>query len=79
MGTKTIGVREDVYRDLAAEKGEDESFSDVIHRLLENERSDWRMSFGKHSGDSDLEEVVERQREDAAEGLDERQRRALDG
>lgn len=34
MGSKNISVRDDVYRALKNAKGEDESFSDVIERLL---------------------------------------------
>lgn len=35
MSSKNISVREDVYRALKNAKGEDESFSDVIERLVE--------------------------------------------
>jgi len=35
MSSKNISVREDVYRALQNAKGDDESFSDVIERLLE--------------------------------------------
>ena len=35
MGQRTIVLREDVYRKLRREKGSDESFSDVIQRLIE--------------------------------------------
>ena len=34
MSSKNISVRDDVYRALKNAKGEDESFSDVIDRLL---------------------------------------------
>lgn len=34
MSSKNISVRDDVYRALKHAKGEDESFSDVIDRLL---------------------------------------------
>jgi len=34
MSSKNISVRDDVYRALKEAKGEDESFSDVIERLL---------------------------------------------
>jgi len=40
MGSKNISVREDVYRALQHAKGEDESFSDVIERLIESGRGD---------------------------------------
>lgn len=35
MRQRTITLREDVYRKLRKEKGGDESFSDVIQRLIE--------------------------------------------
>jgi predicted CopG family antitoxin len=34
MAGKTISLKEETYERLAGEKGEDESFSDVIDRLL---------------------------------------------
>lgn len=34
MGAKTISVPEDVYEKLREERGDDESFGDVIDRLL---------------------------------------------
>ncbi|MDY6764588.1 MAG: antitoxin VapB family protein [Halobacteria archaeon] len=33
MGTKTISITDDAYERLKAEKGENESFSDVVMRL----------------------------------------------
>ncbi|PSP50715.1 hypothetical protein BRC67_09040 [Halobacteriales archaeon QH_3_68_24] len=61
MGSKNISVRDDVYRALKAAKGEDESFSDVIERLL-------RSREGEHSlyglvgmlEDEELDEVREK-------------------
>lgn len=38
MSSKNISVREDVYRALKNAKGPEESFSDVIDRLLEDGR-----------------------------------------
>ncbi|WP_181692439.1 antitoxin VapB family protein [Natronomonas sp. LN261] len=46
MGTKTIGLREEVYERLKARKREDESFSDLVDRLVEERRTDWREGFG---------------------------------
>ena len=40
MGSKNVSLRDDVYRELAAEKTDDESFSDVIERLIEMRRGD---------------------------------------
>lgn len=42
MGTKTIGLREDVYERLRERKRGDESFTDLIDRLLEESSTDWR-------------------------------------
>jgi len=61
MGSKNISVRDNVYRALKAAKGEDESFSDVIERLL-------RSREGEHSlyglvgmlEDEELDEVREK-------------------
>ena len=34
MGTKTIGIRDEVYETLKSMKREDESISDAIERLI---------------------------------------------
>jgi predicted CopG family antitoxin len=79
MPTKTIGVKKETYERLAAEKRDDESFSDTIDRLVENARSDWRSSFGKFEDESDeLRRVVEEQRKDLALSEAERQEKTLD-
>ena len=79
MPTKTIGVREEVYERLTAEKRNDESFSDTIDRLVENARSDWRRSFGKLGDEGDeLRRIVEEQRNDLALSEAERQEKTLD-
>lgn len=39
MGSKTISVREDVYEKLKARKREEESFSDLLERLADEETS----------------------------------------
>ncbi|HID19477.1 MAG TPA: hypothetical protein EYP28_00840 [Methanophagales archaeon] len=38
MGTKTISIREDVYENLKSMKREDESFGDVIEKLITKKR-----------------------------------------
>lgn len=48
MGTKTIGLDEEAYERLSAEKREDESFSDVVKRVTEAVRTDWQRGFGKY-------------------------------
>lgn len=64
MSSKNISIREDVYRTLKDVKGEDESFSDVIERLLKSQD-------GEHSlyglvGMLDETEVKRVRRESAA-------------
>ena len=39
MATKNLAIREGVYRKLAEAKGQGESFSDVIERMLEKRGS----------------------------------------
>ena len=39
MATKNLAIRDEVYRRLAEAKRDDESFSDVIERLLEKRSS----------------------------------------
>jgi predicted CopG family antitoxin len=46
MSTKTISITKDVYDMLLVEKEEDESFSDVISRIVKR-RSKLSDSFGK--------------------------------
>ena len=80
MGTKTIGVREDVYERLRARKRDDESFTDLMDRLLDESKGDWREGFGTLDEDdaAELEELVEQSRERLNEGLVTRQQNALE-
>lgn len=80
MGTKTIGLREDVYERLKARKREGESFTDLVDRLIDETNVDWRERFGTLSEDeaAELERVVSASREATSEGLSERQEQALD-
>lgn len=79
MGTRTIGLDDEAYKRLKAEKREDESFSDAVKRLTETVSSDWRHGFGKYAGEGDeLVEHVRRSRERLGSGLAVRQRRVLD-
>lgn len=80
MGTKTIGLRDDVYERLKARKREDESFTDLMDRLMDETTPDWRENFGTLSeGESDeLERIAEASRKEMGVGLSKRQREALD-
>jgi len=80
MGTKTIGLRDDVYERLKARKRDDESFTDLMDRLLDETTADWREGFGtlpEQEADV-LERFVEESRDRTGEGLSTRQQEALD-
>ena len=76
MGTKTIGLDEEAYEKLRAEKRDGESFSDTVKRITDEVSSDWRRSFGKYAGpDADeFEEAVLESRRRTSRGLARRQR-----
>jgi predicted CopG family antitoxin len=46
MASKNIGIKEDVYERLKAHKRGDESFSEVLDRLLRDRDADWRTNVG---------------------------------
>lgn len=75
MGTKTIGVTDEVYDRLVAEKRDDESFTDTIARLIDTATSDWRHGFGRYRDDDgrEFEHIVEAAGESHADGLARRQ------
>lgn len=79
MGTKTIGIKEDVYERLKAQKRPDESFTDLMNRLLDESTDDWRDGFGTLStADAKaLEEAVAASREEMSDGLAKRQQEAF--
>lgn len=79
MGTKTVGIKDEVYDRLAAEKREDESFTDTIDRLIDTATSDWRQGFGRYSGEDgeEFERIVTESRTDHAAGLAHRQNEVL--
>jgi predicted CopG family antitoxin len=80
MGTKTIGLREDVYERLKARKRDDESFTDLIDRLIDESSVDWRETFGSLSSEEadELERVAARSRETTGRGLSGRQEEAFE-
>jgi predicted CopG family antitoxin len=69
MGTKTIGVTEEVYDRLAAEKRDDESFTDTLARLIDETTADWRRGFGRYGDGEGFERTVADSRNDHAAGL----------
>ncbi|MEZ3165296.1 antitoxin VapB family protein [Halorubrum sp. RMP-47] len=80
MSTKTIGVREEVYERLRARKRDDESFTDLIDRLIDESESDWREGFGSlppEAADS-LREAAAGSRERFDESAGDRQTAAVD-
>lgn len=75
MGTKTIGLDEEAYARLKAEKREGESFSDTVKRITGEVAADWRHALGKYSEQAAaFEDAVHRSREATSEGLARRQR-----
>ncbi|QSG09011.1 antitoxin VapB family protein [Halapricum desulfuricans] len=79
MGTKTIGLREDVYERLKARKREDESFTDLMDRLLDQTTTDWREGFGTLAAEDadELEAIAADSRDRTSKGLSARQQEAL--
>ena len=61
MCTKTIRLRDNAYERLKNRKREDESFSDLVDRLLDEEQVDWREGFGAIGAEEaeELEHAVE--------------------
>lgn len=66
MSSKNITIKEESYNRLKAMKRSDESFSDVIDRLTEDE-ADFRAGFGLFAADSESEpafsDIIEDERE----------------
>ena len=80
MGTKTIGVKDEVYERLQARKRDDESFTDLMDRLLDDTTADWRAGFGSLSADeaAELESIVAASRDRTAAGVAARQQDAIE-
>jgi predicted CopG family antitoxin len=68
MGTKTIRVSEEIYERLEARKREDESFTDLLERLTDEER-DIYAGFGAWA-DSDATEKMREAHERLNEDVD---------
>ena len=80
MGTKTIGLRDDVYDRLKARKQDGESFTELVNRLLDESTVEWRDGFGSlpEAEGEELERLVAESRERLDEGLSARQTRPLE-
>jgi len=79
MATKTIGLDDEAYEKLKAEKRSGESFSDTVKRLTGEVAADWRHALGKYSEQAnEFEAAVRDGREATAEGLARRQRSVSD-
>lgn len=79
MVTKTIGLDEEAYERLKAEKREGESFSDTVKRITGEVAADWRHALGKYSEQAtEFEDAVRQSREATSEGLARRQREVAD-
>lgn len=64
MGTKTITITEEVYKRLKVEKMEGESFSELINRLTDTDKSRKDlMEFAGAWKDFDVEEIIKEGRE----------------
>lgn len=75
MGTKTIGLDDEAYERLKAEKREHESFSDTVKRITGEVAADWRHALGKYSEEAPaFEAAVRESRAATDEGLARRQR-----
>ena len=59
MATRNIAIREEVYKKLASAKGEDESFSDTIDRLLSKKSSLLSFAGVFDEDDEDLKMIEE--------------------
>lgn len=80
MGTKTIGIGEEVYERLKSRKRDDESFTDLVDRLLDETTVNWREGFGTLDPEQadELEKITERSRQSLSRGLAGRQTESID-
>jgi predicted CopG family antitoxin len=77
MGTKTVGLDDEAYEQLKAQKREGESFSDTVKRITDEVTTDWRHGFGRYSGETGerFERAVLESRPGLSAGLAKRQER----
>ena len=79
IATKTIGLDQETYDRLRAEKRAGESFSDTVKRLTDEVAADWRHGLGKYEDQAaEFETAVRHAAESTAEGLARRQDEVID-
>lgn len=71
MGTKNITITEEAYKKLKSHKRDDESFTDTVIRLTE-ENKDVMKGFGAFEDVDGFERAVRETREEINEGFRER-------
>lgn len=76
MGSKNISIREDTYERLRARKRGEESFTDVLERLMEDQK-DFEAGFGAWEG-TDAPEIARATRDEMNETIERRARRDSD-
>ena len=57
MASKTISIRDDIYKLLKDARRDEESFSDVIGRLLKKDKTDLSEYFGSLKDNPFLDEI----------------------
>ena len=72
MSSRNISITDDVYEQLKARKREDESFTDVIRRLMDDDK-DFESGFGAWEG-TDKGDHARRVKEELNEELGSKQR-----
>lgn len=75
MERRTIDLREDVYEALDAERRDDESFSDVLRRLLDAQRDEHPLRELVGTLDDQEAEELRAHAEEFRESLDEQMQR----
>lgn len=68
MATKSLSIRKEAYNRLKGFKEKNESFSDVIMKVTEDEK-DFKKGFGKWKEKEDVEDIIEEGREKLNEDL----------
>lgn len=70
MGTTTISLKDEAYQRLASEKGEDESFSDVVMRLTGHHRTEEQLENLAGGLGADFAEAVDKSTSEVREDLE---------